>query len=523
MIFPPQSMSILVVEDIAAMRKMIKDSLRLMGLNNVSLAENGEQALTLLGTTRVDLIISDSNMPKMNGMELLRVIRKTPAWRSIPFMMVTAESDRTLVSEAIQEGVTQFLIKPFTYADLQYRVNKITNQVKHAGPAEIVPTAEVAHETPNEAFGHDFGSATILLVGDLSSDRAVATTIGRLHNVQSAANGEQALEMIHIQATPDLVLMEVALPDTSGYEVCRQLKSDPSTAAIPVIFLTAQATSKEITRGFKAGCVDYITKPADPTVLQARIATHIEIRHAKEDLRNHIDALLENARLREDVERMTRHDIKSPLSAIISTADALLQNGPWTKHVAGALETMRDAGFDALNMVNRTLDLYKMETGAYHFEPASVNLIKLAKRVVRELQSEADQKQVRLSLRPASNCVCLGEESLCLSLLRNLLKNAVEASPPGDTVHIMVNRKAKINLMIHNKGTIPENLRDTFFDKYTTANKAQGTGLGTYSAKLMTEVQGGKIRFMSNHKQGTVLHVALEPAFTDGDQQQMAS
>ncbi|WP_166267458.1 ATP-binding response regulator [Marinobacter caseinilyticus] len=523
MVFPSKSMSILVVEDIAAMRKMVKDSLRLMGLNNVSLAENGEQALTLLATERVDLIISDSNMPKMNGMELLKIIRKTPAWRSIPFMMVTAESDRTLVSEAIEEGVTQFLIKPFTYSDLQNRVNKITNQMKPSGRAEISATAVESHETPNEVFGHDFGNASIMLVGDLATDKAVAPILERVHEIRSAISGEHAWEMVHNLAVPDLILMEVALPDTSGYDFCQRLKSDPATAAIPVIFLTAHATSKEITRGFKAGCVDYITKPADPMVLQARVATHIQIRHAKEDLRNHIDTLLENARLREDVECMTRHDIKSPLSAIISTADALLQNGPWTKHVAGALETMRDAGFDALNMVNRTLDLYKMETGAYRFEPMPVDLVKLAKRVIREMKSEADQKQVRLSLRPSSNCLCLGEESLCLSLLRNLLKNAVEASPPGDIVYIILNKKTKINLMIHNKGTIPDSLKDTFFDKYTTANKAQGTGLGTYSAKLMTEVQGGKIRFMSNFKKGTVLHVVLEPAITDQDQQQLAS
>ncbi|MDK8462219.1 hybrid sensor histidine kinase/response regulator [Marinobacter sp. SS13-12] len=523
MVFPSQSMSILVVEDMAAMRKMVRDSLRLMGLNNVLLAENGEQALSLLAANRVDLIISDSNMPKMNGMELLKIIRKTPAWRSIPFMMVTAESDRTLVSAAIEEGVTQFLIKPFTYSDLQNRVNKITSQIKPSGRAESTATAEESHETPNEAFGHDFGNATVMLVGDLTTDKAVAPILKRFHEIRSAISGDQAWEMVHDLAAPDLILMEVTLPDTTGYDFCYRLKNDPSTAAIPVIFLTAHATSKEITRGFKAGCVDYITKPADPMVLQARVATHIEIRHAKEDLRNHIDTLLENARLREDVERMTRHDIKSPLSAIISTADALLQNGPWAKHVAGALETMRDAGFDDLNMVNRTLDLYKMERGAYRFEPTSVDLVKLAKRVIREMRSEADQKQVRIALRPGSKCLCLGEESLCLSLLRNLLKNAVEASPPGDIVYIMLNKKAKINLMIHNKGTVPDNLRDTFFDKYTTANKAQGTGLGTYSAKLMTEVQGGKIRFMSNYKRGTVLHVALEPALSDQGKQQLVS
>lgn len=522
MIFPPQSLSILVVEDMAAMRKMIKDSLRLMGLNNVLLAENGEQALTMLGGNRVDLVISDSNMPKMNGMDLLRRIRKTPAWRSIPFMMVTAESDRTLVSEAIHEGVTQFLIKPFTYSDLQFRVSRIAHQVKPTKTPEREVAVEEGYETPNEAFGHDFESATILLVGNLGADGAVLNTLSQFNNIQSADSGDKTLEIVNSEAPPDLVLMETALPDISGYELCRKLKSDPSTATIPIIFLTAESTSTEITRGFKAGCVDYITRPADPTVLQARVATHIEIRHAKEDLRNHIDTLLENARLREDVERMTRHDIKSPLSAIISTADALLQMGPWAKHIETAMETMRDAGFDALNMVNRTLDLYKMETGAYQFEPVQIDLTKLIKRVIRELRSEADQKQIRISFRPASDCACLGEESLCLSLLRNLLKNAIEASPAGERVNIMLNKKSRVNLMIHNQGSVPDALRDTFFDKYTTANKAQGTGLGTYSAKLMTEVQGGKIRFVSNCKQGTVLHVVLQPAGME-EEQQLAS
>ncbi|MEX0617709.1 MAG: ATP-binding protein, partial [Pseudohongiellaceae bacterium] len=97
-----------------------------------------------------------------------------------------------------------------------------------------------------------------------------------------------------------------------------------------------------------------------------------------------------------------------------------------------------------------------------------------------------------------------------------------EASPSGETVYIILNQKNKLNLMIHNKGMVPEHLRDTFFDKYTTANKAQGTRLGTYSAKLMTEVQGGKIRFISNQKQGTVLHVELEPVEVKRVKLQMA-
>lgn len=511
MTFPPQSMSILVVEDISAMRKMIKDSLRMMGLNNVLLAENGEHAVSQLESNRVDLIISDGNMPKMNGMELLRAVRNSPVWRSIPFMMVTGESDRTMVNTAIQEGVTQFLIKPFTYADIQQRVNRIFGQMKRAGNTDLTRITEPV-EPVSEPFVHNLGNTNILIIGTATANEMVVAVLKGSHQVQTTTSGEEAIEIAQSQASPDLIITDSSLMDKSGYEICRALKRDPKTAVIPVIFLTEKASASDITRGFKAGCVDFITKPVNATVLQARVATHIQIRQAKEDLRNHIDILLDNARLREDVERMTRHDIKSPLSAIISTSDALLQSGIGNKHTHSALETIRDAGFDALNMVNRTLDLYKMETGTYQLSPYPLDLVKLSKRVMREMRSEADQKRVRLSIRSDQACYCSGEESLCMSLLRNLLKNAIEASPPDETVYIMVNKRIKINLMIHNKGVVPERIHPIFFDKYATANKAQGTGLGTYSAKLMTEVQGGKIRFISNLKSGTVLQVTLEPA-----------
>ncbi|MEX1056429.1 MAG: response regulator, partial [Natronospirillum sp.] len=297
MIFSSQSMSILVVEDIATMRKMLKDSLHMMGLNNVLMAENGEQALTLLDANRVDLIISDYNMPRMDGMELLKFIRKNPAWRSIPYMMVTGESDRAMVSEAIQEGVTQFLIKPFTYADLQFRVHKITAQLKHHGPLDIAAPLVENYESPLEFFGHDLGNTAVLLVGSLASNKPVVSALKRFHRLRSVTTASHALATLHAQPIPDLILMDISLPDRSGYAVCRQLKNDPTTAAIPVIFLSTQEKADEITRGFNAGCVDYITQPADPRVLQARVATHIQIRQAKEDLRSHVDTLLENARL----------------------------------------------------------------------------------------------------------------------------------------------------------------------------------------------------------------------------------
>lgn len=99
-----------------------------------------------------------------------------------------------------------------------------------------------------------------------------------------------------------------------------------------------------------------------------------------------------------------------------------------------------------------------------------------------------------------------------MSIVRNLLKNAIEASSRGDVVRVIVTRKNRINLMVQNEGLIPPELETSFFEKYATHGKEKGTGLGTYSARLMTEVQGGRIRHTSKKGQGTVIHVELPAA-----------
>jgi len=113
------------------------------------------------------------------------------------------------------------------------------------------------------------------------------------YDVRSAEDGLQALQLIR-EDSPDLALLDVMMPALTGYELCREIKSDSSTADIPVIFLTSKTELEEIAEGFKAGAVDYVSKPPRPLELLARVRTHLELKTTRDSLQEHVDRLEES-------------------------------------------------------------------------------------------------------------------------------------------------------------------------------------------------------------------------------------
>lgn len=231
-----------------------------------------------------------------------------------------------------------------------------------------------------------------------------------------------------------------------------------------------------------------------------------------EQLQRQNAALEDNARLREEVERMSRHDLKTPLNSIIGVT-RLLRDDPRTAHdhleLLGVTER---AGYRMLEMVNLSLGLFKMETGAYDFRPQAVNLAEVVDRVLVDMQSHAEANKVSVRLARAGHApvYARAEELLCYSIVANLLKNAVEATPPRGAVTIALQAGDPVLLSIHNPGMVPAAVAERFFDKYVTAGKSGGTGLGTYSARLMARVQEGELTMASSELAGTTLTLALK-------------
>jgi two-component system chemotaxis response regulator CheY len=118
-------MKILVVDDMATMRRIVKNIFKQLGFVNVEEAENGKEALDKLKATKFDLVVSDWNMPVMPGIELLKNIRADSALKDIPVLMVTAEAQKDNLLEAIKAGVSNYIVKPFTAESIKQKLDKI--------------------------------------------------------------------------------------------------------------------------------------------------------------------------------------------------------------------------------------------------------------------------------------------------------------------------------------------------------------------------------------------------------------
>lgn len=226
------------------------------------------------------------------------------------------------------------------------------------------------------------------------------------------------------------------------------------------------------------------------------------------------------SQLKEDVERITRHDLKSPLNGIINLPDVIASLGPLNEKQSEMLGYIKAAGYTMLRQINMSLDLYKMETGTYTYAPERRNILTIMNDAIHSLEPKFDTRGVSVSISvdgvPADEDMRVlleCDEQLMLSLFSNLLTNAVEASPKGYHVSVAVLEFSRETVVeIHNYGIIPLQVRERFFDKYATYGKQGGTGLGTYSARLMAETMGGRISFQTAEETGTTLSVTFPVA-----------
>ncbi|MBF0176271.1 MAG: hybrid sensor histidine kinase/response regulator [Magnetococcales bacterium] len=368
---------------------------------------------------------------------------------------------------------------------------------------------------------------TILLVDDEPANLKLLREILRKdHDLLFAHNCAEMFEYAADQ--PDLILLDVMMPEMDGYTGCALLKANEATRDIPVIFVTAKIEMDDEIKGFAAGAVDYLTKPVQGPVVRARVKTHLALRQARElvvrqnkEIMAQYESLKKTAQLRDDVEHIVRHDLKGPLNAIIGMPEVVINDGPLTETQEKFLHIIEESGYLLLDMINRSHDLYKMEQGIYQIDAKPVNILVILGRVLTELQQQIHEKKllidITLNSRPVVSTdlfLVSGEELLYHSMFSNLLKNAVEASPAKQSLMISLKQKEKPVIRISNKGSVPVVIRDNFFGKYVTSGKQQGTGLGTYSAMLIAKTSGGDLLLDTTREGMTSIIIKLK-AWTD--------
>jgi len=222
--------------------------------------------------------------------------------------------------------------------------------------------------------------------------------------------------------------------------------------------------------------------------------------------------------LRKDFEQITRHDLKTPLNSIFMASQLLDVKRLSMEENKKLVQIIQDSVCNLLDMVNLSLNLFSIEDGAYNLVAVPFDFKDLLGKVIDDHALAKESKKINLLVtvngKPIDSDTAFlnisGEATLMYSMLSNLYKNAIEASPIGEKVEIKVEEKGeKYTVEIKNKGTVPPELRDKFFNKYATAGKKGGTGLGTYSARLIAELHKGRITMTSSDELGTSIIIEL--------------
>ncbi|MCA9932848.1 MAG: hybrid sensor histidine kinase/response regulator [Ardenticatenaceae bacterium] len=359
---------------------------------------------------------------------------------------------------------------------------------------------------------------TILIVDDNPTNLNVLFTF--LHEkgfkVLIAENGESAIER-GILAKPDIILLDILMPGIDGFETCRRLQADPVTQDIPVILMTALNDTTDKVKGFAAGAVDYITKPAQYEEVLARVNTHLRLRHLQENLQTQIREYEHLTAELNAYAHTVAHDLKTPLGSIIGFAELLemehLQFPP--EQITQLTQHIRTSGEKMKSIIDGLLLLasVRLENVPLHTLNTTAVLLEAEARL-SELMAEY---QVQLK-RPSTWPPALGYAPWIEEVWVNYLSNAIKygGSPPIIEIGSSPPTDGMVRFWIQDNGAglSPDQLKQLFtpFTRIDHSTKVEGHGIGLSIVQRIITRLGGQVGAESVIGQGSRFHFTLPAA-----------
>jgi len=236
------------------LRNILNGSLIAYGIpeKNIFQADNGKSALNIMKTNNINLIISDWNMPNMDGLELLKTIKGYPELASIPFIMITSESEKEKVDEAFKAGVNQYIFKPFK--------------------------PDYFSEKIQQTLGKNlYGAKQVMVVDDSPVIRRIVEKQLKMlgfggFNFLGAGNGVLALSLLE-EKKVDLIITDLHMPDMNGIEFVREVRINEKTDLIPVLMITSDYNTNKMLEAYEAGVDEFMQKPFKVVALEEKIKT----------------------------------------------------------------------------------------------------------------------------------------------------------------------------------------------------------------------------------------------------------
>ena len=369
----------------------------------------------------------------------------------------------------------------------------------------------------------------VLIVDDVAENLKVIGNMldGRGIDLCFATSGPQALASARA-APPDLVLLDVAMPEMDGYEVARRFKASEDLRSIPIIFITARTRTEDLVEGFRSGAVDYVTKPFVSAELIARVTAHLELKRAQDVIAGQLAVLRDLNAAKDRFLSIVAHDLRNPLHGISSLTELLLDLGeglPAEKR----LGYLRSINTTALQMAKTLSDLMswaRVQRGAFEWKPEPFELCFIVKEAAVLLESSAETKGVSIRNQVESDHHVFGDPIITLTIVRNLLSNAVKYSRRGGQVTVSATRvgdtSVRVSVTDTGIGMSPAQVSRLFrLETHSSrpgTDGERGTGFGLLFCQELLTKNGSGLEVESREEAGSTFAFTLPLAVgTEGD------
>ncbi|MBE9039497.1 response regulator [Oscillatoriales cyanobacterium LEGE 11467] len=381
----------------------------------------------------------------------------------------------------------------------------------------------------------------ILIVDDTPENlQVLSKTLSQQgYKVRGVVKGEMAIKSA-TSSPPDLILLDIKMPDMNGYEVCEQLKKSSQTRDIPIVFLSALDEVFDKVKGFKIGGVDYITKPFQIEEVLARIENQLTIQRLQKQLLSQNEVLQLEIQERKKAEEVARaasqaksqflanmsHELRTPLNAILGFSQVLDRDADLTIKQRDYIGIIHRSSQHLLELINGILDLAKIESGQVSLNESCFDIYRLFDRLEEMFQIEARQRQLTLLFLISANVpqYIKADEQKLRGCLINLIGNGIKFTRSGNITIAVTPRENpspandfELELVFSVRDTgmgIAAEDMDTLFDAFVQAENgkqcAEGTGLGLAIARQFVRLMGGDITLTSTLGRGSTFEFNIQ-------------
>lgn len=356
----------------------------------------------------------------------------------------------------------------------------------------------------------------ILIVED---DLIVRSMLGEIlavkHEVSITGEGEKTLELLRSDDF-DLLLLDVRLPRIHGFEILQAIRADEKLAELPVVLISGKADAKDVVEGLALGANDFIPKPIEIRVLQARINTHLKLKQLQDERKRYISHLEEAERIRTQFSRIASHDLKSPLNNLRMAEQLLREEIAYNPRLEQLVNTIGSSLDMMQHVISTFLDLVAIQSQNLQLQEAPIQLSDVIQNVTMQYELAAEKKGIALKINSTQGRV-MGDSARMTQVVGNLLSNAIKYSPVDGEVRIWTERRGdKIRLSIADKGRgVPQAERHLLFTEFsklsTRPTAGEGsTGLGLWIVRHLMELQGGEAGADFPEEAGSIFWIEMQ-------------